>query len=223
MRWSIPSVPNRIERIIAMVPPSLFLTGLSLVSLSACGSDVGVAPDAPPDVPALRNSASLGAGGTPSGAFVDPIRGTFVLFPDFDRQLIFSSGLVTPIEEVCAGAEPISDGKYKDTFIFLPTGLVHGILTTTQATLVVYGRAPEDPCELTEADVLARGTGRISFTTNNVFVDNSHSTNAGYVVTGIVTLPDGQRAHLLVRLRLQIVDGEFRLHSDEFTLRPIGG
>jgi hypothetical protein len=68
-----------------------------------------------------------------------------------------------------------------------------------------------------------RGTGRISFTTNNVLVDNSHSTNAGYVVTGIVTLPNGQRAHLLARLRLQIVEGEFRLHSDEFTLRPIGG
>ena len=66
-------------------------------------------------------------------------------------------------------------------------------------------------------------TGRLSFTTNNAFVEDGRSTNAGYVVTGIVRLPDGHRAHLLARLRLQIVDGEFRIHTEEFTLRPIGG
>jgi hypothetical protein len=198
------------------------LAAATLVLLSACGSDADVTPAGPVDAPVLRKSTSAKAGAA-SGAIVDPIRGEFTLFADFDRQLIFSSGLVTPIEEACAGAELVTDGKFKDTFIFLPTGIVHGMLTTSAATLVVYGRAPEDPCELTEADVLARGTGRLSFTTNNAFADDSRSTNAGYVVTGIVTLPDGQRAHLLARLRLQIVDGEFRIHTEEFTLRPIGG
>jgi hypothetical protein len=154
---------------------------------------------------------------------VDRIRGPFTLFADFDRQLIFSVGLVTPIEEACAGAELIFDGKVQDTFINLPTGLVHGLLTTTKATLVVYGRAPEDPCTLTEADVIARGTGRLVFHTNNVFEDESQDVKAGYIVTGDVTLPDGRRAKLHARLRVRIVDGEFLVLAEELTLRPIGG
>ncbi len=130
---------------------------------------------------------------------------------------------MTPIEEACAEAELVTDGKIKDTFIFLPTGLVHGLLTTTKATLVVYGRAPEDACELTEADVLVRGTGRLVFKTDNVFEDDSRDTKAGYIVTGDVTLPDGSRPHLQARLRVRIVDGEFQVRAEEFTLRPIGG
>jgi hypothetical protein len=207
-----------------MLPSRLTIAGFFLACASAAcesGSDV-ISPSAPQSVEP-RTSEALAIDATPSGALVDRIRGPFVLFPDFDRQLIFSIGLVTPIEDACAGVEPVFDGKIQDTFITLPSGLVHGLLTTTKATLVVYGRALEDPCELTEADVLARGTGRLVFHNSNVFVDDSKDTKAGYIATGDVTLPDGRRAHLHARLRLRIVDGEFRVLTEEFTLRPIGG
>ena len=207
-----------------MLSSRLVMAGLCLACASA-GCDSGpdvTSPGAPPSAE-LGGAAALVTDAAPSGALVDDLRGPFTLFPDFDRQLIFSIGLVTPIEEACAGAPLVADGKVKDTFIFLPTGLVHGLLTTTKATLVVYGRATEDPCELTEADVLARGRGRLVFHTNNVLEDESQDIKAGYIVTGDVTLPDGRRAHLHARLRLRVVDGEFRVLAEKFTLRPIGG
>ena len=207
-----------------MLPSRLTIAGFFLACASAAcqpGSDV-TSPSAPQSAE-LRTSEALAADATSSGAIVDRIRGPFALFADFDRQLIFSVGLVTPIEEACAGAELVADGKINDTFITLPSGVVHGLLTTKKATLVVYGRAVEDPCDLTEADVLARGTGRLAFHTNNVFEDESQDTKAGHIVTGDVTLPDGTRAHLHARLRVWIVDGEFQVRAEEFTLRPIGG
>ena len=207
-----------------MLPPRLLIAGFCLAYASAAcdsGSNLTSAGGSPTIEPATSEALAAGAG--PSGAIVDRIRGPFALFPDFDRQLIFSIGLVTPIEEACAGAELVADGKINDTWIFLPTGLVHGVFTTTKATLVVYGRATEDPCELTEADVIARGTGRLVFHTNNVFEDDSRDIKAGYIATGDVTLPDGRRAQLHARLRVRIVDGEFQVRADEFTLRPIGG
>jgi hypothetical protein len=207
-----------------MLPAGLAITGFFLACASAaCESGSNLTSSSAPQSAELPTGQALAVDATPSGAIVDRIRGPFALFPDFDRQLIFSIGLVTPIEEACAGAELVADGKIQDTFITLPSGLVHGLLTTTKATLVVYGRATEDPCELTEADVLARGTGRLVFHTNNVFEDESQDTKAGYIVTGDVTLPDGRRAHLHARLRLRIVDGDFRVLAEEFTLRPIGG
>jgi hypothetical protein len=57
---------------------------------------------------------------------------------------------VTPIEDACAGADLVTDGRIQNTFIFPPRGLVRGLFTT-KATLVVYGRAVEDPCVLPEA------------------------------------------------------------------------
>jgi len=207
-----------------MLPPRLATAGFFLACASAaCESGYDVTSPGAPRSAELRPSGALTAAASASGAIVDRIRGPFALFADFDRQLIFSIGLVTPIEEACAGADLVADGKIQDTFITLPSGIVHGLLTTTKATLVVYGRAFEDPCELTEADVLARGTGRLVFTTNNVFVDDSRDTKAGYIVTGDVSLPDGRRAHLHARLRVRIVDGEFQVLAEEFTLRPIGG
>jgi hypothetical protein len=207
-----------------MLSPRLFLAGLCLACVSAaCESGPEVASPSAPTAAEASTSQAVAADADPSGAIVDDIRGPFVLFPDFDRQLIFSIGLVTPIEEACAGGEIVGDGKFKDTWIFLPTGIVHGVFTTTKATLVVYGRATEDPCELTEADVLARGTGRLVFHTDNVFEDESRDVKAGYIATGDVTLPDGSRAHLHARLRVRIVDGEFQVRAEEFTLRPIGG
>ena len=207
-----------------MLSSRLVMAGFFLACAStACDSGTDVTSPGATTSAELGGSEALATEAGPSGALVDDIRGPFALFADFDRQLIFSIGLVTPIEDACAGAELVADGKIKDTFVFLPTGLVHGLLTTTKATLVVYGRATEDPCELTEADVLARGTGRLVFHTNNVFEDESQDIKAGYIATGDVTLPDGSRAHLYARLRLRIVDGEFQVLAEEFTLRPIGG
>ena len=206
-----------------MLSPRLFAAGLLLAcASSACDSAPDATSPSAPQAVEPGGSEGLASDATPTGAIVDDLRGPFTLFADFDRQLIFSVGLVTPIEEACAGAELVADGKIKDTFVFLPTGRVHGALTTTKATVVVYGRATEDPCELTEADVIARGTGRLVFHTDNALEDDSRDTKAGYRVTGDVTLPDGTRAQLRARLRVRIVDGEFQVRAEEFTLRPIG-
>ena len=208
-----------------MLSSRLLLAGLFLACASAAcesGPDA-TSPSVPQAAEPVSGEALATTDATPSGAIVDDIRGPFTLFADFDRQLVFSIGLVTPLEEVCAGAELVADGKIKDTFVFLPTGLVHGALTTTKATLVVYGRATEDPCELTEADVIARGTGRLVFHSDNILEDDTHDIKAGYIVTGDVTLPDGRRAQLHARLRVRVVDGEFQVRAEEFTLRPIGG
>jgi hypothetical protein len=152
--------------------------------------------------------------------FLDP----FTLFPDFDAGRVFSVGIVNPIEDICTGAEPVFDGRVRQHFIVTPSGNVPELVASSgQATLVIYGAAPADPCDLSSDDILFRGRGRISVTSSDVDFTAGGATSTGYRVTGMGTMPDGQRvrAHVVVRVVFKPT-GDVKVTVDKFELTPLG-
>ena len=133
------------------VPTALLLCASAL----AC-SEV---PSAPTSTPGTPNYA---------GATVEKFLDPFTLFPDFEAGRVFSVGIVNPIEDLCAGADPVFDGRLRQHFIVTPSGNVPELVASTgPATLVIYGAAPENPCDLSSEDILFRGTGRITVTSSD--------------------------------------------------------
>ena len=207
-----------------MLPSRLTIAGLFLACASAAcesGSDV-IFPSAPQSAEP-RTTEAFAADATPSGAIVDRIRvsiravcrlrpATHLLHRsgDPDRGSLRRRGpgngrqdpghVHHPAER--SGPRPAHDDE----------GHPGGVWPGSRGSLRAHG-----------SRCIARGTGRLVFHNSNVFVDDSKDTKSGYIVTGDVTLPDGRRAHLHARLRLRIVDGEFLVLTEEFTLRPIGG
>jgi hypothetical protein len=85
--------------------------------------------------------------------------------------------------------------------------------------MTLYGRFTANPCELTEADVVARGQG------NANLLILTRSTNVLFTIqaSGTVELTSGGLAHLVVKGHFHIEpDGSFRVHVDRFRLQPIG-
>ena len=159
-----------------------------------------------------------------AGALVEKFLDPFTLFPDFEAGRIFSVGIVNPIEDVCAGADPVFDGRVRQHFIVTPNGNVPELIASAgPATLVIYGVAPNNPCELTSDDILFRGAGRITVTSSDADFAPGGATSFGYRVTGMGTTLDGQRARAHVVMRVVIApSGDVKVTVDSFELKPIG-
>lgn len=159
-----------------------------------------------------------------SGAVVEKFLDPFTLFPDFDAGRVFSVGIVNSIEDICAGAEPVFDGRVRQHFIVTPSGNVPELIASSgPATLVIYGAAPENPCDLTSNDILFRGTGRISVTSSDADFAAGGATSFGYRVTGMGTTPDGHRARANVVVRVVFTpSGAAKVTVDKFELTPMG-
>jgi hypothetical protein len=168
--------------------------------LLACAPDNG---STAPDLPAASYA----------GAEVEHFLGEFILLPDFDIDRVFSLGLVTPISDACAGAEPVFDGRLHELNVTTPNGGFHFPSIIGRSTLVIYGRAPANPCELTPDDELVRGVGTLTIL--------SQPNTFGYRVTGSGVTPEG--VPVRVHARLQIVGftaGSFKVTVDELRITP---
>ena len=159
-----------------------------------------------------------------AGALVEKFLDPFTLFPDFSAGRVFSVGLVNSLQDVCAGADPVFDGRVRQHFIVTPSGNVPELIASSgPATLVIYGAAPDDPCDLTSDDILFRGTGRISVSSSDADFAPGGATSFGYRVTGIGTTPDGHRARAHVVVRVVFTpSGAAKVTVDKFELTPIG-
>jgi len=185
-------------------PAALLLIGLAL----ACNNPESGTPTA-------TTAPSYAA------ATVEQFNAPFTLFPDFEAGRVFSLGIVTPIEALCTGAEPVFDAHVRQQFVI--NGTVHRLLVSGPATLVIYGRAPEDPCDLTSADILFQGKGQLTVNSNDAEGTSSAGTSFGYRVTGIGTTPDGHRARAHVVLRVVFTaSGAVKVTKDTFEVTPIG-
>ena len=137
---------------------------------------------------------------------------------DPDRGLALTSGL--PLSQVpeCGGPGGPSAGTGQ--VVATPADVGHIVFRTRQQPLVLYGRAPENICELTEADIIARGQGNVTVmlsTLNPDVVFKGH-------ITGTLELTSGGRAHLVSQAVIRIQpDGTARIIVDKFQLTPIGG
>jgi len=159
-----------------------------------------------------------------AGATVEKFLDPFTLFPDFEAGRVFSVGIVNSIQDICAGAEPVFDGRVRQHFIVTPSGNVPELIASAgPATLVIYGAAPENPCDLSNEDILFRGTGRITVTSSDADFAPGGATSFGYRVTGMGTTPDGQRARANVVVRVVFTaSGATKTTVDKFELTPIG-
>jgi hypothetical protein len=141
----------------------------------------------------------------------------FIFINDPDRDYSLTIG--TPIEEApeCGGSGEITAGTIQ--VVTTPAELERFIARVRKGEMTLYGRFSANPCELTEADVVARGQG------NANLLILTRSTNVLFTIqaTGTVELTGGGLAHLVVKGHFHIEpDGSFRVHVDRFRLQPIG-
>jgi hypothetical protein len=157
-----------------------------------------------------------------NGAQVNRFDESPFFFANFRQNLVFTVGLVTPIEEFCADPEnAVLDGVAHIKEVLTKKDRLLGRWVSDRATLVVYGNIPEGPCLLTEDDVIARGTGK--FVLNDNFPIPTGKGTFGYRVTGTVELANGGRAHFHAIIRVVFPKGgEGRLVVDKVELKPIG-
>src|SRR3954469_9570861 len=176
----------------------LNLLPVPLALLMACSQDGSpLHPSNAPSAPAASE-----------GAQVNRFDGDPFFFPDFDHGFVYSIGLVTPIEQACADKDhAVFDGGLRIQEVLTPSGRFHIHWMTDRATLVVYDQIPEDPCLLTEADVVGRGTGKFVYNDNDALATGNGS--FGFRVIGTLQLASG-RATFLAIMRSVTVNGEQR-------------
>jgi hypothetical protein len=193
-----------------LLPVTVLASALTL----SCGDQLTPTELAKDPRPSLRTEQN------PEGPGAQVIRFgfQFIFINDPDRD--FSLTIGTPIEEApeCGGSGEVTAGTIQ--VVTTPAELERFIARVRQGEMTLYGRFSANPCELTEADVVARGQGNA-----NVLI-LTRSTNVLFTIqaTGTVELTGGGLAHLVVKGHFHIEpDGTLRVHVDRFKLTPIGG
>lgn len=153
-----------------------------------------------------------------SGAQVVRFGAQFLFINDPDRD--FSLTIGVPISEApeCGGAGELIGGTVQ--VVTTPAEIEHALAQFQRQTMTVYAHFTDNPCELTETDVVARGTG------NGKLVVLTRGANTLFQIqaTGTVELTDGGLAHVVLKGHFHIdADGSLRIHVDRFRLQPIGG
>jgi hypothetical protein len=199
------------------MPRTRLVLPLALATLLACqpADDPSAAPN--PVSPATP-APSLGA------TVLQIPNDYFLIFDsDPDRDYTTTFGLVSPVSDLnaCGGSGPeVFDGGGTTRIVATPSGAVHVRDELHQATIVFYGGATGDVCELATHPVLARGRGNLHFTVKNG-VNGSTSVQATF--GGILDLAAGGRARMLgVGNIVFDLFGNLTIHEDHFDLKPIG-
>jgi hypothetical protein len=190
---------------------------LALATLLACqpADDPSTAP----------NPVSPATPGPSLGATVLNIPNNYFLIFDEDpaRNYTATFGLVSSPSDLdaCGGAGPeVFDGGGTTRIVATPAGAVHVRDELHQATIVLYGGATGNVCELATLPVLARGSGNLHFTVKNG-VNGSTSIQATF--GGILDLVAGGRVRMLGVGNIVFDSfGNLTIHEDHFDLKPIG-
>ena len=154
-------------------------------------------------------------------------RSNFFFLQDFDRDISATIGLVSAVRDLgsepdCGGSGPeVYDGGGVERVVATSAGSVHIRDRLQNATFVLYEGATLDVCELATHPVLARGTVNFNF---NIRVSTANTVTFQVVVTGIVELTSGGRAHVLGNANFNFDEtGNLTVHVDRFEVKPIGG
>jgi hypothetical protein len=198
-------------RIVAMLPLIL------AASLLACDepTDAGDRPALPP--PSLAAEVTR-----------FDLSDGFLLHTIPDLGITFTLGLVDPLAALpeCGGEPTLiqTDTRGTDLNVFLPPGPIHDAFRI-QGTMVLYDAVIfdfADLCGLESAEI-GRGPATFTNTDNDLALAGGRADSFGGVITAVLTLVGGGKAHLLLVTRGVVnPDGSFRQVVDRYELKPIG-
>jgi hypothetical protein len=167
---------------------------------------------------ALRPSAPPEQNVKGEGAQILRFGAQFLFINDPDRDYSLTVGV--PISEApeCGGPGELIGGRVQ--IVTTPAEIEHVLAQFQRETMTLYDHFTDKPCELTEADVVARGLGNA----NLVILTRDSDQLFQIQATGTVELTSGGFAHLVLKGHFHIEpDGSLRVHVDRFKLQPIGG
>jgi hypothetical protein len=194
-----------------------------LVPVAVLGGLVGGCSEQPgPAEPASDPQPSLRTEQNPEGPGAQVVRfasgGIFLSDPD--RDFVLTIGAPISDQPECGGSGEITGVDIQ--IVTTPADREHIVGRVRQGTMTLYGRFTDPPhCDLTEADVVARGQGNATLR----FSIGPSSTLIHIQATGTLELTNGGLAHLVAVANL-VTDPEGNLlsvHVDRFQLKPIGG
>ena len=136
------------------------------------------------------------------------------------RLRMASLTLGVPISEApeCGGPGALTGGTVQ--VVTTPAQIEHVLAQFHRQTMTLYDHFTDNPCELTEADVVAQGVGNGKLGISS----RGASTLFQIQATGTVELTSGGLAHLVLKGHFHVdPDGSLRVHVDRFRLQPIGG
>jgi hypothetical protein len=171
-----------------------------------------------PTEPAGSAPPSFRTEQNPEGAGAEVIRfgAQFIFINDPDRDYSIVIGTAISEAPECGGSGEVTAATVQ--IVTTPADIEHVLARVRQETMTLYGRFTDNPCELTEADVVARGQGNATL----VILSRTSSTLFQIRATGTVELTSGGLAHLNVKGLFHIEpDGSLRVHVDRFKLTPI--
>jgi hypothetical protein len=193
-----------------LLPTALFAGALVL----GCGEQPAPSEPASAPEPTLRTEHNPDGPGAQVSRF--GFGGVFYSDPVLDMVLTVGAPLSDAPE--CGGTGSIIGGTGLD--VLTPADVEYIAGRVRQGPMVVYGRFVEDLCDLTEADVIARGQGNTTLT----ILSRTPTLLIGFHAAGTVELTSGGLAHLVVAFQQHIdADGTMRVHTERFELKPIGG
>ena len=167
---------------------------------------------------ALRHSAPTQQNLKGGGAQILRFGAQFLFIVDSDRDYSLTVGV--PISEApeCGGPGELIGGRVQ--VVTTPAQIEHVLSQYQRETLTLYDHFTDNPCELTEADVVARGVGNAKLVISTRDSDQLFQIQA----TGKVELTSGGLAKLVLKGHAHFgADGSLRIHVDRFRLQPIGG
>ena len=196
-----------------MSRPSLLSTTLLAVFTVGCEDhSIPVEPTT-----TLSPSEARAQNGHGEGAQVIRVGAQFLFINDFERDYSLTIGV--PISEApeCGGPGELTGGTVQ--IVTTPSQIEHVLGQFHRHTMTLYAGFTDNPCELTEADVVAQGVGNGKL---NILTRET-STLFQIQATGNVELAQGGFAHLVLKgLAHFYPDGSLRIHVDRFRLQPIG-
>ena len=183
------------------------LLSMTLLAVFTAGCEDHSVPVEPTST--VRPSAARAQKAQGDGAQVIRFGAQFLFINDFERDYSVTIGV--PISEApeCGGPGELTGGTIQ-------------IVTTPAQIEHVLGQFhfTDNPCELTEADVVAQGVGNGKLG----ILTKEPSTLFQIQATGNVELTEGGFAHMVLKGQAHFFpDGSLRIHVDRFRLQPIGG
>ena len=152
-----------------------------------------------------------------AGAQVTVFEAQGIFINDSERDYSLWVGVPLSNAPECGGTGEVTGARVH--IISTPSDLSRVSANVSRQELILYDHFTDDPCSLSEDDIVARGQGNARLG----ILTRTEDVLFGIQATGNVELVSGGSAHLGLKGHFHIQsDGTLRLHVDRFKLTPTG-